>query len=185
MKALFFSLTLLLSTSLCAQTIDQIKKENEKLKKENEILLNNNNYLTKKLAYHDTLATTTNEVKSFDSSIEIKVLSCTGNKSRQEVTLELVYINKSTNKDLTHYYLNNNLQFAIDGMGQKYKVAVPLEEIPLLTEIETRVKYTIPNIMPGTDSFSVISLLCNSKKGLMLDGHTSTEIRNVKITWTN
>jgi len=183
MKTLFFSLSLIISSALSAQTIDQLKKENEKLKKENETLLLNNNYLTEKLAYHNALASSINEVKSFDSNIDIKVLSCTGNKARQEVTLELVYLNKSTNKVLVHYYMNSALQFAIDGTGQKYNVTVPFLETPLLTGIETRVKYTISNIMPGTDSFSVISLLCNSKSGNFLDGHTNTEIRNLKINW--
>lgn len=183
MKTLFLSLSLLLSATLSAQTIDQLKKENEKLKRENEILLHNNNYLFEKLSYHSTLAGAENQIKPFDSNFEIKVLSCKGNTKTQEVVLELVYINKSTNKVLVHYYLNSALQFAIDGMGQKYNVSVPFEETPLLTGIETRVKYTIPNIMPGTDSFSVISLLCHNEKGQMKNGYTSTEIRNVKIVW--
>lgn len=184
MKTLFLSLSLLLSTSLSAQTIDQLKNENEKLKKENEILLNNNNYLTEKLNHHNTLAGAENQIKPFDSNFEIKVLSCTGNTNSQEVTLELIYINKTTNKNLFHF---NASLFAFDGIGNNYKMSVTQSEIPLLTGIATKVTYKISNIMPGTDTLSAVSIStrANNPQGGTQPQPTMTEIRNIKITWVN
>ncbi|MCF8414613.1 MAG: hypothetical protein K9G40_00110 [Crocinitomicaceae bacterium] len=184
MKTIFFSFSLIISTALSAQTIDQLKKENEKLKIENQTLYQNNTYLFEKLSYHNTLAGAQNQLKSFDSNFEIKVLSCTGNTNSQEVTLELVYVNKTTNKNLLHFQASS---VATDGIGQTYNINLPRMEKLLLTGIETRVVYKIQAIMPGTDTLSAVSISCraNNPNGGAQPQPTLTEIRNIKITWVN
>lgn len=184
MKTLFFSLLLLLSASLNAQTLDQLKKENQKLKEELVITTNMTDYLMEELIYCRSLDSSGVMVSSFNPNFEIKVLSCNGNTRSQEVVLELVYINKITNKQLHSY---SNAMFAVDALAKSYPVTTDQYKPILYTGVETRVTYRIKNIMPGTDRFQIISLsslVTNLNEGSN-EKPSNTEIRNVKITWTN
>jgi hypothetical protein len=184
MKTLFLSFFLMTVSSISAQTIDQLKKENLKLKEDVVITKNMADYLIEELDYCRSLDSSDAKVSPFNTNFEIKVLSCIGITKSQEVVIELVYTNRTTNKELSS---RSNGMFAVDAIGNTYPVINDQYSSILYTNVETKIVYKVKNIMPGTDRFQIVSLLSlvtNPREGTN-DKPTNTEIRNLKITWVN
>lgn len=186
MKTLFFSLSLIISTALSAQTIEQLKKDLITSNAENEKLANEINFLNEKLSFYNAIsADTIARIKSFSNIYSFNVLSCKGDSKSQTVTIELLVEQNSTNKKFTVDYSRSN---AIDIIGKQYQFANrdngAYEFYTVYTGTPMRLSIVVKNIMPGTEAFSMIALkMATDEIDKNPTNFQLTEIRNLKIVW--
>ena len=181
MKYLFTTIILLYIQPFFAQTnVEFLKKENQKLKEEIRVL---NEKIT--MCFGNNVDSNYN-IQPFSGIYEMKVLSCKGDRSSQSVEIVILVTHNKVNQQLA---VNTNESNAIDNTGNGYKIGIPnfyssIGYYKVFTDTPYKILYTVKNILPGTESFKLISLAMGTGN---IDTYPNTnlftEIRNLKITW--
>jgi hypothetical protein len=190
-KAITFSSLLLLSSAVFSQTVDQLKKENQKLKSEaesNKLVIND---LKAKVDFCNAIEKNKDvSVKSFTDFYSVKVLKCKGNRGEQAVTVELLISHDRTNQ---HFSISGKV-YAYDALGNTYELKESIlgvtnvtwgnyGTIPTSTPVKLLLKFS--NILPGLSELTKIDIPVFTQN---LDGAGNRvtgniEIRNLKIDW--
>jgi len=171
------------------QTVDQLKKDNQKLKAENEALKLSVNDLKAKVDLCNAIEKNKDvQVKSFTDFYDIKVLKCKGNKGEQTVTIELLVTQNKVNQRFSFDYSNI---YAYDQLGTKYSCLKIINSnnesynCEILTDIPMKFTIKIANVLPGLESFKIVTSKVStynlSTYDKVADG--VIEIRNLKIEW--
>ena len=187
MKTILFLTLSAFSFIGTAQTVETLKKDLANSKTENQKLNDANKFLIEKLNFCNAIAADTiTEIKSFSNLYSINLLSCKGDSKSQTVTIELLVSQNSTNQDLALDFLKMHGTQVVDILGKTYNIITNDYRTTIYTGIETRIQFTINNILPGTEAFSIVSVRMKTVNiGEYVDAshYTFTEIRNLKIVW--
>lgn len=134
---------------------------------------------------------TTWQVQSPWDFLDIKVVSCKGDRETQTVAVELLITNSNVNQ---HVYLQSNESVAIDNTGRTGRIK-SFSDISInsgrqngtiYTDVPVRVKLSFSQFIPGTEKFNLIAFQMSSgdTKGESYAAQRRTvEIKNVAIEW--
>lgn len=184
-KIILTSLFLSFLIVIHAQTVDELKKEIEKLETENTILRNKANFCD--------LYSQSNkyEVKSFHEKFELKVLKIVGNKNEQTVDVFFTLKHSLPNQKLT---ISVSSYKAYDEMGNSYSSkTIEFSENKSSSYVFQTIPYnqlmqgkiTFRNVLPNIDRFSKVTGTIQTENADSGDNKTSgnIELANTLIQW--
>lgn len=189
MKKIFsiIAITLLSSFGFSQVTVETLKKDLTKSKNENQKLKEENRVLKEKLELCSNIdSNSTLSIKPFIGAYDFQVVSSKGDRASQSVEIVLLVTYHNLNQQLA---LNLNNSNAVDNIGNGYKIGIPefyfaTAYYKVFTDTPLKIKVNIKNILPGTESFSMISLaMGTSNVDEFPNPNLYTEIRNLKIVW--
>jgi hypothetical protein len=182
-----------------AQTVDVLKKENEKLKSRIKSLEMDTMNLNAKLKHYEAISSfKALEIKGISNDINIQVLSCKGNASDQTVKIEFTVSHKMLHQSIciatktTHAKaydeIGNGFPLKASGIGtttpgDAYGVTSVCDKIP--TEVPVKAYAEFKNILPSTKLLTFVSVAFKFRNYDSDDQYKigTLEIKNLKIQW--
>lgn len=180
-------ITLVSTIGYSQVTVETLKKDLTKSKNENQKLKEENRVLKEKLELCPNIdSNTTLSIKPFSGIYDIQVVYCKGDRVSQSVEISLLVTHHKVNQQLGVNVIQSN---AIDNTGNDYKIEitnffVSTGYYKVFTDVPLKILYTVKNVLPGTESFSMIALaMGTSNIDEFPNPNLLTEIRNLKIVW--
>jgi len=193
-----FLLMIILGFDLSAQnqpSIEALKKENNRLKEQISVLKQDTIYLRQVVNTCDLLKKSSDfNVTNSNSKLVFQVLSCTGSRSAQTVTIEFMVSHSLVNQVFS-IHSGSGAPTAFDNLGNTFECksiefqnsrnGMGAVEIDAPTDIRIKGSITFRNILPSTELLTLARFdyyLYNKDGGYGKDTE-KIAIKNIKIKW--